>query len=109
MKLQGTKLVFLSTCNSASGTSPIQEAVDSLAESFLTVGVETVIATLWPIADQQAADISKVFYSKLVIPGTRPSQALAYAKKHFKRQDEDSYWSSYSAFACYGVDQPFVM
>ena len=109
MKLQGTKLVFLSTCNSASGTSPIQEAVDSLAEAFLTAGVETVIASLWPITDHSAAEISKVFYSKLITPGTRPSEALAYVKKHFKERDEKFYWSSYSAFVCYGVDKPLVM
>ena len=109
MKLKGTKLVFLSTCNSASGTSPIQEAVDSLAEAFLTAGVETVIASLWPIADQSAAEISKLFYSKLVTPGTRPSEALAYVKKHFKKKDKKFYWSSYSAFVCYGVDKPFVV
>ena len=108
MKLQGTKLVFLSTCNSASGISPVQEAVDSLAEAFLTAGVETVIASLWPVADQLAAEISKVFYTKLVIPGTRPSEALAYVKKHFKKQDEKFYWFSYSAFVSYGIDKPLV-
>ena len=109
MKLQGTKLVFLSTCSSASGVSPIQESVDSLAEAFLTAGVETVIASLWPIADHSAAEISKVFYSKLLTPDTRPSEALACAKKHFKRQDDNSSWSSYAAFACYGIDRPFVV
>lgn len=108
MKLKGTKLVFLSTCNSASGTSPIQEAVDSLAEAFLAAGVETVIASLWPISDRLASEVSKVFYTKLVTPGTRPSEALVYIKKHFKEQDEELYWSTYAAFACYGVDKPLV-
>ena len=108
MKLQGTKLVFLSTCNSAAGTAVVQEAVNSLAEAFLTAGVQTVIATLWPIADQQGAIISKLFYNKLVTPGVRPSEALAYAKKTLKQQDESSYWSNYAAFICYGLDKPFV-
>ena len=93
MNLQGTKLVFLSTCNLASGTSPIQEAVNSLAEAFLTAGVETVIASLWPI-DQPGAEISKLFYGKLLISGTRPSEALVYVKKHFKKKDKKFYWSS---------------
>ena len=84
--------------------SPIQEAVDSLAEAFLTAGVETVIASLCPISDQLASEISNVFYTKLVIPGTCPSEALIYVKK----QDEELYWSTYSAFACYGVDKPLV-
>ena len=109
MKLQGTKLVFLSTCNSAAGTTVVQEAVDSLAEAFLTAGVQTVMATLWPIPDQHGATISKLFYNKLVTPGVQPSDALAYAKKHLKQQDESSYWSNYAAFVCYGLDSPFVI
>jgi len=109
MKLQGTKLVFLSTCNSAAGTTVVQEAVDSLAEAFLTAGVQTVIATLWPIADQQGATISGLFYNKLVTPGVRPSDALAYAKKCLKQQDESCYWSNYAAFVCYMIQFAYLI
>ena len=108
MKLQGTKLVFLSTCNSASGLSPVQEAVNSLAEAFLTAGVETVIASLWPIADQVASEISKVFYNVLVTPGTILLKHLRTSKNISRNKMRKFYWSSYSAFACYGVDKPFV-
>ena len=44
MKLKGTKLVFLSACSSGTGKALIQEAVDSLAEAFLTAGAETTIS-----------------------------------------------------------------
>ena len=107
MKLHGTKLVFLSTCDSAVGTAPGQEAVDSLAEAFLVAGVDTVIATLWPVGDQLATEFSKYFYEKLIATsdvGVRPSEALTYAKQCFKRL---GLWPCYGAFVCYGLDTPF--
>lgn len=109
MKLRGTKMVFLSTCNSAVGTVSRQEAVDSLAEAFLVAGVETVIATLWPVGDQLATEFSKFFYEKLVAAsdtGVRPSEALTYAKHCFKRL---GLWPCYGAFMCYGLDKPFSL
>ena len=109
MNLKGTKLVFLSACSSGAGKTPIQEAVDSLAEGFLTAGAETVIAALWPIADESAADISKLFYEKLTAPGTRPSDALTHAKKTMMKHDFASYWSNCAAFVCYGIDKPLFV
>ena len=109
MKLKDTKLVFLSTCGSAAGTAPLQEAVDSLAEAFLSAGVETVIATLWPVEDKAAADISKLFYKKVITPGICPSEALAYAKKHLRDSVKELFSLSYAAFVCYGLDQPIFV
>lgn len=108
MKLQGTKLVYLSTCDSAAGTVPMQEAVDNLAIAFQIAGAETVIATLWPVPDQLAASFSKVFYEKLTIPDVRPSEALAYAKQCFKKFDITSYRHC-SCYVCYGLDKPFLL
>lgn len=104
LKLQGTKLVYLSTCNSASGTAPMQESVDNLAEAFLVAGAETVIASLWPVQDELACDFCKLFYEELSTPGVRPSQALSSAKKHFKM-----FTNIINApFLCYGLDKPFL-
>ena len=106
MKLRDTKLVFLSTCNSAIGTASRQEAVDSLAEAFLIAGAETVIATLWPVGDHLAAEFSKCFYEKLINPlesKIRPSEALMYAKHCFKKL---GLWPCFGAFMCYGLDKP---
>lgn len=109
MNLKGTKLVFLSACSSGTGKAPIQEAVDSLAEAFLTAGAETVIAALWPIADESAANISKLFYEKVTTPGTRPSDALTHAKRTVMERDFASYWSNCAAFVCYGIDKPLFV
>ena len=107
MKLHCTKLVFLSTCNSAAGESSILEAVNSLADAFITAGVETVIATLWSVSDESAATFAKYFYDKLVQPGIRPSEALAYAKTSFRNSVEKE-WVCPAAFVCYGIDKPLT-
>lgn len=109
MKLKSTKLVFLSACSSGAGKAPIQEAVDSLAEAFLTAGAETVIAALWPVADESAAGISKLFYKKVTIPGTRPSEALTHTKKTMIEHDVENHWSNCVAFVCYGIDKPLFI
>ena len=107
MRLQGTKLVFLSACSSAAGTAPIQEAADSLAEAFLVAGAETVIAALWPVGDESATEISKLFYERLTVPGVRPSEALSYAKTRLR--EGEMYWSCCAAFVCRGLDKPLFM
>ncbi len=108
LKLCGTKLVYLSTCDSAAGTAPMQEAVDNLAEAFLIAGAETVIASLWPVVDHLASEFSKLFYEKLINPNVRPSEALAYARQCFKRLD-NSHWPCYAAFMCYGLDKALFL
>ena len=109
MKLQGTRLVFLSTCVSATGSSPAQESMVNLVEPFLAAGAETVIATLWSVADESAADFCKYFYDKLRNPGVRPSQALAYAKQAMQSDQVSLLSSSWGAFVCYGLDRPLVL
>ena len=115
MSLQGTKLVFLSACSSGAGTAPVQEAADSLARAFLTAGVETVIASLWPVGDKSCAEISKFFYEKVTTPGIRPSEALSYAKNRFKEVNSQAHdqaqndWSCCTAFVCYGLDKPLFV
>lgn len=106
MKLQGTKLVYLSTCDSATGTTRMQEAVDNLAEAFLTAGAETVIATLQPVSDQLATKFSKIFYEKLISQNIRPSEALAHAKKYFKNETSHELFDY--VYVCYGLDKPFL-
>ena len=105
MKLHGTKLVFLSTCVSALGSNPAQEAISGLVEAFLAAGTETVVATLWPVADELAAEFSKLFYSKLKNSGVRPSEALSYAKQQFQ-SGLSLHWYYWGAFTCYGLDKP---
>ena len=108
MQLLGTRLVFLSTCNSAAGSSFAQEATDNLAQSFLAAGAETVIATLWPVGDNPAAEFCKFFYECVKGPGVRPSQALTYAKHRISSDPAYAHWSHWGSFICFGIDKAIV-
>ena len=108
MKLLGTRLVFLSTCLSAAGSSSLQEATDNLAQSFLSAGAETVIATLWKVRDSLAAEFSQFFYLHLKEPGVRPSQALSYAKHHISSDPAYAHWAHWGCFVCYGIDKALI-
>lgn len=108
MELKGTKLVYLSTCNSSLGKVAVQESVDSLAEAFFSAGAKTVIATLWTIDDASASEFAKFFYDKLLSRGTRPSQALYYAKNKMKEDPTRSHWMHWAGFVCYGLDEPVI-
>jgi tetratricopeptide (TPR) repeat protein len=110
MDLQHTKLVYLSTCNSGTGMVSYQEEIVSLSSAFLTAGAETVIATLWPVKDESAALFCKYFYDHLLNSkcGTRPSQALAYAKRKLSEDSLWSHWCHWSGYTCYGLDLPVL-
>ena len=108
MNLHGTKLVYLSMCNSAAGLLATQEAAVTLVRAFITAGVETVIGTLWPVKDESAAEFSKYFYDHLLNPGIRPSQALVYAKNKFLLDPLWRHWTHWGSFVCYGLDKPLI-
>jgi hypothetical protein len=53
LDLNGT-VVVLSACASASGELTVGEGVLGLARAFFQAGADTVIATLWPVRDEEA-------------------------------------------------------
>ena len=108
MLLLGTRLVYISTCTSAVGNVPGQEAVGNLAEAFIAAGAETVVATLWAVEDYSAAKFSKFFYDRLKVPGVRPSQALKFAKQSLQSDCSQFHWSYWGGFTCYGLDIPLL-
>lgn len=107
MNLRETNLVFLSSCVSGTGNTPIQESVVSLASCARAAGSSTVIGTLWPILDTTAVKFSSLFYSKLCsTPGICPSDAIAAVKQKMK-QDGD-HWYNWAAYVCFGCDKSFL-
>lgn len=58
-------LVVLSTCQSASGNALAGEGPLSLARAFFEAGARTVVASLWPIRDDEAAALFEPFYRQL--------------------------------------------
>ncbi len=64
LSLEG-RLVVLSACASAGGTVLAGEGPLSLARAFFAGGASTVVATRWPLRDDEAAFVMTRFYTAL--------------------------------------------
>jgi CHAT domain-containing protein len=97
----GAQLVFLSGCETGVGPAWMTEFVRgedyaSLAQAFLFAGARTVVSTLWPIADEGAAELATRFYARLATEG--PPEALAGAQREMLaggRRSAPYYWAAY--------------
>jgi CHAT domain-containing protein len=59
------RIVVLSSCRSASGTVLRGEGVMGLARAFFQAGAHTVVASLWPLRDDDGAALFERFYHHL--------------------------------------------
>jgi CHAT domain-containing protein len=95
------ELVFLSGCETGIGPAWTTEFVRgedyaSLAQAFLFAGARTVVSTLWPIADEGAAEFATRFYARLATEA--PPEALAGAQREMLAGGSRSapyYWAAY--------------
>ncbi len=95
-------LVFLSGCETGLGrawSSRFNQGEDfaTLARAFLYAGAGSVIATLWRIEDDGAAEFARLFYSELAA-GAAPALALARAQRSLmktRRYGSPYYWATY--------------
>ena len=76
LKLDGTWLVVLSACDTASGEVKAGEGVMGLRRGFAQAGGENLLMTLWPISDEMTVRIMLDFYKAAFKSGDAP-QALA--------------------------------
>ena len=76
----GGRIVVLSSCRSASGELLRGEGVMGLARAFFQAGAHVVVASLWPLADDDAADLFDRFYLHLA-EGASVASALAAAQR----------------------------
>jgi len=72
-------LVVLSACDTARGKVRVGEGVESMGCAFLNAGARGVIASLWQVKDQAAADTMKSLYQG-ILEGKRPPASLHAAK-----------------------------
>ena len=75
----GGALVVLSSCHSASGAVLPGEGVLSLARAFFEAGARAVVASLWPLRDDEAAWLASRYYQHLA-RGMSASAALRAAQ-----------------------------
>lgn len=94
-------LVFLSGCETAAGMAGSTrwsrgEDYATLAQAFLYAGTRDVIATLWRIEDDGAANFAARFYAHLRASSSADALALAQREMiHDSRFSAPYYWASY--------------
>jgi CHAT domain-containing protein len=64
LDLEG-RIVVLSACRTASGKTLNGEGVQSLARAFFRAGAHAVVASRWPLRDDEAAVLFEDFYREL--------------------------------------------
>jgi len=99
LDLRATALVTLSSCESGIGAIEVGGELDSLREALLAAGVDTVVASLWPVNDHDTADFMTAFY-RLLKSGEPVSQALLGARNLLVNLPTTSRY----AFVSFGAD-----
>jgi len=78
--LNGTELVVLSACGSGRGATRSGEGVLGMQGALRSAGAHTVVMSLWPIPDEETADLMTAFYREVLRRRTSPPQALRAAQ-----------------------------
>lgn len=92
-----TPLVVLASCNSGAGRVLAGESVQGLGHAFLVAGARTVVATLWPVDDDQAALFMSRFYGHLA-DGDAVGAAVAATRAELRADPRTTHpfaWAGY--------------
>jgi CHAT domain-containing protein len=100
MKLS-TRLVVLSSCESATGRVLAGEGVLGLTSACLSAGAVAVVATLWPVDDRTTVDFMMAFYAELAA-GETVGTALASARETMRRRPATSHPFHWAGFTLVG-------
>lgn len=98
-------LVVLSACETGQGKHQDGEGVRSLARSFMLAGARSTVASLWKVDDEATKEIMVKFYEKLA-EGLGKADALAEAKRWYRRTYPNEPASKWAAFILIGDNEP---
>ncbi len=95
LKLRETSFVVLAACATAGGEQRSSEGTISIARAFVAAGVPSVIATLWPIDDEESADFFPLIHRHRA-QGLPPAEALRAAQLDWihRRGASTALWSA---------------
>ncbi len=95
------RLAVLSACETGSGRILSGEGVLGLSSAFLSAGVPTVVASLWPVADGVTALLMEKFYEELA-RGLDPAMALAGAQEFIRQVPATAHPFHWAGFVVVG-------
>lgn len=95
LKLDATRLVVLSACETGLGTIRNGEGVFGLQRSFLVAGASHLIISLVKVSDSATKDFMNMFYSELVTSKSL-EDSFFDARSSFKKKYPDPYtWGAF--------------
>jgi len=95
LHLQGTRLVVLSSCQSAQGSVVDGQGVLGLRAAFAMAGAQAIVMTLWPVDDEAGKQFMDFFYSHIdkgASEAVRLAQQDMLATTNYKNP---FFWSGY--------------
>lgn len=105
MNLWGTQLVVLSACDTGRGALEVGQGVYGLRRAFLVAGAESLVSSLWQVADAETADLMERYYQNL-LAGQGRAAAMRTAALWMKRRKAHPYY--WAGFLVIGRDAPLV-
>ncbi len=100
LDLQGTKLVVLSACETGVGDVMQGEGIYGLRRALFVAGAESLVASLWQVADEETQSLMVAYYGRLLKGETR-SGALRNVQISMLGAPATShpyYWASFGMF-----------
>lgn len=96
LRLYGTKLVVLSTCEAGQGVPVDGQGVLGLRAAFAMAGAQGLVMSLWPVDDKAGRLFMQFFYSHL---DAGPPEAVRLAQMDMTAKTEykqPRYWAGYA-------------
>ena len=102
LRLEGTRLVALSACETVRGEIRSGEGVYGLRRSLAIAGARTTLLSLWKVDDAATAELMSGFYGQLA-RGIDPHAALATVQAKFRnhpkvRLRHPYYWAGFQLY-----------
>ncbi|MDR0289662.1 MAG: CHAT domain-containing protein [Treponema sp.] len=97
MNLLGAELIVLSACETALGVVNNSEGVFGLQRAFKLAGVETIVMSLWEVADRATSELMKCFYQNW-LSGMSKQDAFKTAQRSMRESKEYSspyFWAAF--------------
>lgn len=101
LDLRGTRLVVLSACETGLGEVKNGEGVFGLRRAFVVAGAETLLMSLWQVADDATKDLMTAYYSRLS-KGEPRAEALRQAQLAMLRDETTRHPFFWAAFISSG-------
>ncbi|MFY8150395.1 MAG: tetratricopeptide repeat protein [Prochlorococcaceae cyanobacterium] len=100
LQLEGTELVVLSACDTATGVSMSGEGVYGLQRALTVAGARSTLLSLWKVDDEATAFFMQRYYS-LLKAGKGRQEALTQVQEEFRTTPRHREWKDHKYWAAW--------